>query len=98
MMGFYEQLMLAFGGYALHLLKMWLEAIKRKEDFIKQSFYISIAMNVISIFILIYIGGGLPPDILVMSPLTCVLIGSFNSSMLGGIINLKKPKDINEVE
>lgn len=97
-MAFYEQILLALGGYVLHLLKMWLEAIKRKEDFIKQTFYISIAMNVISIFMLIYIGNATPLDMLVMSPITCVIIGTFGSSMLAGLINIKKPKDINEVE
>ena len=97
-MNFYEQLLLAFGGYIIHLLKLWMESIKRKETFITQTFYISIAMNVISIFILIYIGGSLPAEIVVMSPLTCVIMGSFSSSMLSGVINLKKPKDINEIE
>lgn len=96
-MNFYEQLLLAFGGYIIHLLKMWMEAAKRKEAFITKIFYISIAINVISIFILIYIGDSLPPEIVVMSPLTCVIMGSFSSSMLSGVINLKKPKDINEV-
>jgi small basic protein len=97
-MNYYEQLMLAFGGYAIHLLKMWGESLKRKEKFDRQLFYISIAMNVISIFILVYIGKSLPADILVMSPLSCIMIGTFGSSMLAGIINIKKPKDINEVE
>lgn len=97
-MSYYEQLLLAGGGYAIHLLKMWAESIKRKERFIKETFYISIAINVISIFILCYICDTLPTDVLVMSPLTCVMIGTFGSSMLSGIINIKKPKDINEVE
>lgn len=97
-MNFYEQLLLAFGGYAVHLLKMWGTAIKRKEKFIKETFFISIAMNVISVFILIYICDSLPPELIVMSPLTCVIIGWFNSSMLTGFVNIKKPKDINEVE
>lgn len=97
-MNFFEQLLLAAGGYAIHLLKMWGESIKRKEKFVKETFFISIAMNVISIFILIYICDSLPPDMLVMSPLTCVMIGTFGSSMLSGIINIKKPKDINEIE
>jgi uncharacterized membrane protein len=94
----YEHLMLALGGYVIHLLKMWLEAIKRKEKFVAETFYISIAMNIISIFILVYICESLPPDLIVMSPLTCVIIGTFNSSMLSGFVNIKKPKDINEVE
>lgn len=97
-MNFYEQLLLAAGGYAIHLLKMWGESIKRKEKFVKETFFISIAMNVISIFILVYIGDTLPSDMIVMSPLTAVMIGTFGSSMLSGIINIKKPKDINEVE
>lgn len=97
-MNFYAQLLLAIGGYTIHLLKMWMESVKRKEVFISKIFFISIAMNVISIFIMIYIGGSLPPAIVVMSPLTCVIMGYFGSSMLSGFINLKKPKDINEVE
>jgi len=97
-MNFYEQLLLATGGYAIHLLKMWGESIKRKEKFVKETFLISVAMNIISIFILVYIGDSMPTDILVMSPLTCVMIGTFGSSMLSGIINIKKPKDINELE
>jgi small basic protein len=97
-MNFYEQLLLATGGYVIHLLKMWMESIKRKEKFDRETFLISIAMNVISIFILIYIGGSLPADLIVMSPLTCVIIGTFGSSMLSGIVNIKKPKDINEIE
>lgn len=97
-MNFYEQILLAAGGYAIHLLKMWGESIKRKEKFVKETFFISIAMNVISIFILVYIGGTLPADMLVMSPFSCVMIGTFGSSMLSGFVNIKKPKDINEVE
>ena len=98
MMNFYEQLGLAFGGYVFHMLKMYLVALKRKEKFIREIFLVNIALNVIAIFIMVYIGGSLPPDLIVMSPLTCVIMGSFGSSMLAGIINLKKPKDINEVE
>ncbi len=97
-MSFYEQLLLALAGYIIHLLKLWGESIKRKEKFIMDTFYISIAMNVISIFVLVYIGDSLPADLIVMSPLTCVIIGTFGSSMLSGIVNIKKPKDINEVE
>lgn len=97
-MNYYEQLLLAAGGYAIHLLKMWGESIKRKEKFVKETFFISIAMNVISIFILVYICDSLPPELIVMSPLTCVIIGTFGSSMLSGIVNIKKPKDINETE
>lgn len=94
----YEHLLLALGGYIIHLLKLWGEAVKRKERFVKDAFFISIAMNVISVFILIYICESLPPELIVMSPLTCVIIGTFNSSMLSGFVNIKKPKDINETE
>jgi hypothetical protein len=97
-MNFYEQLLLAFGGYAVHMLKLWGEAIKRKEKFIKDAFFVNMATNVISIFILVYILDTLPPELIVMTPLTCVIAGWFNSSMLTGFINIKKPKDINEVE
>jgi small basic protein len=83
---------LAFGGYAIHLLKMYGESLKRNEEFLKKPFIVNIFSNLIAIFILIYIGGTLPADILVMSPLTCVIIGTFGSSMLSGIINIKKPK------
>lgn len=91
------QLLLAFGGWAFHLLKQWQESIKRKEEFVLKSFLLSIAMNLIAIPILIFIGGTLPSDLLVMSPLTCVIIGSFGSSMLSGFVNVKKPKEISDI-
>lgn len=87
------QMLLALGGYAFHLLKQWNESIKRKEVFIVKSFIISICMNLVAIPILIYIGGTLPSDMLVMSPFTCVIIGAFGASMLSGFINSKKPKE-----
>lgn len=87
------QMLLALGGFAFHLLKQWNESVKRKEVFLVKSLIISILMNLIAIPILIYIGGTLPSDLIVMSPLTCVIIGSFGASMLSGFINSKKPKD-----
>ena len=84
-------MLLAFGGFAFHLLKQWGENIKRKDKFDNRLLVISIAMNLIAIPILVFIGGTLPADLLVMSPLTCVIIGAFGSSMLAGFINTKKP-------
>lgn len=89
-----ENLLLAFGGYLFHVLKMWYESTNRNEVFINKSFYISIAMNAVAIVILIIIGKSLPPDLIVMSPFTCVLIGYSASSMLAGFINVKTPKSV----
>jgi len=91
---FVEQLLLAFGGYAFHLLKKYYEAMQRKETFNRKLLLVSAAMNILAIFILIYIGKRLPEDLIVMSPLTCVIMGFFGSSILGGFINIKKPKEI----
>lgn len=88
------QLLLAFGGFLFHLLKQWRENIVRKQEFDKRLLLISFLMNMIAIPILIFIGGTLPSDLLVMSPLTCVIIGGFGSSMLSAFINAKKPKDV----
>lgn len=90
-LNFWMQMLLAFGGFAFHLLKQWGENIKRKDKFDNKLLAISVAMNVIAIPILVFIGGTLPADLLVMSPLTCVIIGAFGSSMLAGFINTKKP-------
>lgn len=88
------QLLLAFGGYAFHLLKMYGESLKRQEVWLLKPFIVSVAANLLAIFLLIYVGDQLPPDLIVMSPLTCIIIGSFGSSMLSGFINIKKPKEI----
>jgi uncharacterized membrane-anchored protein len=93
-----EQILLAFAGYLFHLLKMYQESLKRNEEFIKKPMIVSVAANVLAICILVYIGGTLPADLIVMSPLTCVIIGSFASSMLSGFINVKKPKAIDGAE
>lgn len=95
-MSLLEQLLLAFGGYAFHLLKMYGESLKRNEEFIKKPFIVSVLSNILAVVLLIYIGGTLPEDLLVMSPLTCIIIGSFASSMLSGFINIKKPKGIGD--
>lgn len=97
-MPLFEQLALAFAGYLFHLLKMYQESLKRNEEFLKKPFIVSIASNTLAIFILIYIGGTLPAELIVMSPLTCVIIGAFASSMLSGFINIKKPKVLNDTE
>lgn len=88
------QLLYAFGGYVFHLLKMYQESLKRQEVFLVKPFAVSVAANIVAILILISIGDQLPPDLIVMSPLTCVIVGAFGSSMLSGFINVKKPKDI----
>lgn len=93
-MTFIEQLALAVGGYAFHVLKQWFESTKRNESFVNKAFYISIPMNILAMTLLVYIGNTLPPDLIVMSPLTCVMMGTFGSSMLSGFINVKKPKNI----
>jgi hypothetical protein len=92
-MEYAEQILLAFGGFIFHLLKQYQEAVKRNEVFITKLFWVSIASNIVAIFILVYIGNSLPADLIVMSPLTCVIIGAFSGSMLSGFINAKKPKD-----
>lgn len=93
---FLEQYALALGGFVFHLLKMWYAATVRKEQFINKLFYIWAAMNVLASALLIYIGRTLPEDLIVMSPLTCIIIGTFGSSMLSGFINVKKPKAITD--
>lgn len=90
------QMLLAFGGFLFHMLKKWGESIKKKESMDKRLLLIYLGMNLIAIPILIFIGGTLPSDLLVMSPLTCVIIGSFGSSMLAGFINVKKPETTEE--
>jgi hypothetical protein len=87
-----EILALAEAGYIFHLLKQWYEAEKRKQTIWTRSFFISIPMNQIGLLILVYIGNQLPEDLLVMSPLTAVMLGFFNGSLLSGFINIKKPK------
>lgn len=91
---FSTQILLALGGYAFHLLKMYGESLKRQEVWLVKPLVVSVAANLLAIFLLIYVGDKLPPDLIVMSPLTCIIIGSFGSSMLSGFINIKKPKDI----
>lgn len=91
---FIEQILLAFGGFAFHLLKMWYAASNRNETFITKRLGIWVAMNIVASILLIYVGKNLPPDLIVMSPLTCIIIGAFGSSMLSGFINVKKPKDV----
>jgi small basic protein len=92
-MSFITQILLAFGGFLFHLGKQYQEAIKRDEVFVTKIFWASVVTNIIAIFILIYCGNTLPPELIVMSPLTCVIMGAFSGSMLSGFINTKKPKD-----
>lgn len=89
---FLEQYLLCGAGLLLHFLKMWYSAVTRKDKFITQKTVLFCAINIISAGILIYIGRTLPPEILVMSPITCVLIGFSGSSMLAGVLNTKRTK------
>lgn len=97
-MSILEQLLLAYAGFLFHLLKIYQANVKRKETFINQQLLVWVLSNLLAATLLIYIGGTLPPDLLVMSPLTCVIIGFFGSSMLSGFINIKKPKGFESLE
>lgn len=85
---------LAFAGHAFYLLKQQLENLKRKQKFDAQAFILSEGMNIIAIFLLVYIGIQAPSDWLTMSPVVAIMIGGFGSSMLSTFINTKKPKDL----
>ena len=89
-----QYMLLAFGGHAIHLLKLWSESLKRKEEFVTKPFIASELSNLIAIPMLVWIADYLPPELFVMSPLGAIIIGTFASSMLAGFINVKKPKDI----
>ena len=89
-----ENYILAIVGFLFHFLKMWLTSLNRKEDFITKPVIIWAAMNLLAAATLVYIGERLPSDLIVMSPLTCVIIGVSGSSMLSGFINIKRPKDL----
>lgn len=91
---FVENILLAFGGYLFHLLKMYYASLVRKEEFITKPFAVSVAANLLAIFLMIYVGGSLPPDMFSMAPINVVVMGFFGSSMLSGFINVKKPKSL----
>jgi small basic protein len=91
---FVEQILLAYAGYLFHLLKMSQAALRRKEEFLTKPFIVSVFANVVAVLLLVYVGNTLPPDLIVMSPLTCIMMGVFGSSMLSGFINVKKPKSL----
>lgn len=91
-----EQMLLATGGFIFHGLKQLYESVRRKESFNPKLVAIFIVMNLIAIPILVYVGDTLPHDLIVMSPLTCVIMGAFGSSMLAGFINTKKPKEVED--
>lgn len=94
MPSYLENYLLALAGFLFHFLKMWYTSTMRKEGFLTKPTVIWAIMNILASAILVYIGGTLPPDLIVMSPLTCVMMGVFGSSMLSGFINVKKPKDL----
>src|SRR5574342_33260 len=89
---FAEYLILAIGGYFCHLLKQYLQSINRNEEFINKKLKVTIALNLIAIPLLVYVAPTLPPELFVMSPISAIVIGWFNSSLLAGLINVKKPK------
>lgn len=89
---FIEYLLLALGGHAFHLAKMYNTSVQRKEQFITRGFIANEISNVIAIPLLCYVGPTLPPDLFVMSPVTAIVIGFAASSLLAGFINVKKPK------
>ncbi len=89
---------LAGAGHLFYLMKQQLENVKRKEVFDRQVFLLSEGMNILAIFLLVYLGIQAPSDMLTMSPITAILIGAFGSTMLSGLINTKKPKDDGVVE
>lgn len=91
---FLENYLLALGGFLFHFLKMWYTSTLRKEGFLNKPMYIWIAMNILATCLLVYIGPTLPPEIIVMSPVTSILMGISGSSVLAGVINIKRPKDI----
>lgn len=91
---FIEYLLLALGGHAFHLAKTYAASIKRNEEYVTKSFVANEISNIIAIPLLCYIGPTLPPDLFVMSPITAIVIGFAASSLLGGFINVKKPKDV----
>jgi archaellum biogenesis protein FlaJ (TadC family) len=91
---FNEFMALALCGYLFHILKIWAEKEKRKEEFITRAFLISVPMNLIAIFLLIYITPELPEEWFVPSKLSSIIIGFTSSSALGGIINIKKPQEV----
>lgn len=96
MENFWLYMGLALGGHVFYLLKQLLENVKRNQIFDKRIFIISEAMNLIAIPLLVYIGTLMPTEILTMSPVTAIMIGGFGSSLLSGIINTRKPKDIDD--
>jgi len=93
MQHFWLYIGLAFAGHAFYLLKQQLENIKRNQKFNGQVFFLSEGMNVIAIFLLVYLGIQAPSDWVTMSPVMAIMIGGFGSSMLSGLINTRKPKD-----
>lgn len=89
---FLEYFGLAIGGFLFHFLKQWYTATVRNETFLNKKLLIWSLMNILAAFLLTYIGDALPPDLLVMSPITAILIGFSGSSTLSGFINVRTPR------
>lgn len=94
---FIEYLLLAVGGHLFHLAKTYAASVNRNEEYVTKKFVANEICNLISIPLLCYIAPTLPPELFVMSPIGAIIIGFASSSLLGGFINVKKPK-INESE
>lgn len=95
MENFWLYIGLAFAGHAFHLLKQYIENVKRKQEFKANILIASEAMNIIAIFLLTYMAINAPSDWLVMTPIMAIMIGGFGSSMLSAIINTRQPKELN---
>lgn len=89
---FVEHFLLALGGFVFHFLKLLYTSLNRKEKFLSAKLLVWSLMNVLAALLLVYIGDSLPPELIVMSPITCILIGFSGSSMLSGFIQVKTPK------
>jgi len=91
---FWQYLIYAFAGHAIHFLKLFGESQKRNEGFVNKSLLINEAIHLISMPLLIKLLPELPPTWFVMSNGAAVIIGVSASSILSGFINLKTPKDL----
>lgn len=96
MKDYWFYILLAFGGHIFYLMKQQLENIKRKDKFNWQVFFLSEGMNIMAIFLLVYLGIQAPAEFMKMSPMSAIMIGVFGSTILSSLINTKQPKEITE--
>lgn len=93
MKDYWFYILLAFGGHVFYLMKQQLENIKRKDKFNMQIFALSEGMNIMAIFLLVYLGIQAPAEFMKMSPMSAIMIGVFGSTILSSLINTKQPKE-----